>query len=139
MSYDSHILQEAWQGNLTTLPELRLRARLTRAQAADLCGVAPETFRRWCTDRPPNPAAVRLLAVLAGYVPWAGWEGWEVHSGILYPPGYTRNGIGPGQVLAIPFRDQLVTEYQRQLAALRSARGGVREAAAATPPPRSLP
>lgn len=36
MSYDSRILQEAWQGNLTTLPELRLRARLTRAQAVDL-------------------------------------------------------------------------------------------------------
>lgn len=119
MSYDSQILAEAWLGNLTTLPELQLRAGLTRNKAAALCGVSPETYRRWRTDRSPSLAAVRLLAIMAGYVPWPGWDGWEVHNGYLLPPGYTRYGINAGQILAIPFRDQLVTEYRRQLAELR--------------------
>lgn len=134
MSYDSRILAEAWLGDLTTLVELQLRCRLTDAKAAALCGVSPETYRRWRTDRPPNLAAVRLLAILAGYVPWPGWQDWEVHNGHLFPPGYTWHGITPGQILAIPFREQLVTEYQRQLTALR-ADPGAGTGAAATPGP----
>jgi len=119
MSGYSTLLAEAFQGNLTTLPELQLYCRYTDRQAARMCCVSAETYRRWRGDRTPNPTAIRLMAILAGYVPWPGWDGWEVHNGSLFPPGYRRHGINPGQILAIPFREQLVTEYQRQLTALR--------------------
>jgi hypothetical protein len=137
MSYDSSILQEAYQGNLTTLPELQLRCRLTDVSAANLCHVSPETYRRWKRDRLPNPTAVRLMAILAGYVPWPGWDGWEVHNGYLFPPGYVDRGITPGQILATPFREQLLSLYQRQLTELRQSQGaaapGRDEPAAAAP------
>jgi hypothetical protein len=119
MSDISSLLVEAYQGNLTTLSALQLCCRFTDRQAARMCCVSPETYRRWRRDRVPNPTAIRLMAILAGYVPWSGWDGWEVHNGSLFPPGYCRHGIRPGQILAIPFREQLVTEYQRQLAVLR--------------------
>lgn len=53
---------------------------------------------------------MRLPAILAGYVPW---EGWEVHNGYLFPPGYRRGGIRPGEFFAVVFYRQQVAEYQR--------------------------
>lgn len=79
-------LRDAWLGDLTTLRTLQLLCRYTNAEAAALCGVSVETYRRWRTDRRPTLAAVRLLSVMAGYVPWRGWSGWEVHFDGLYPP-----------------------------------------------------
>lgn len=104
-------------GNLPTLRELQLVAGLSTSDAARLCMVSPETFRRWLADRRPNRTASRLLSVMAGYVPWQGWDGWEVHNGVLFPPGYSRGGIRPGDILALPFTLQLLTEYRRQLKA----------------------
>lgn len=71
----SELLADGWAGDLTTLPYLQLLTGLSDLQAAQICAIAPETYRRWRTDRRPNAAAVRLLAVTAGYVPWRGWEG----------------------------------------------------------------
>lgn len=128
MSYDSTILADAYQGNLTTLRELQLRLQVTEPQAAALCCVSPETYRRWIRDRTPNPTAVRLMAILAGYVPWPGWQDWEVHNGHLFPPGFTRYGLRPGHILAIPYQNQLVSLYQRQLRELRAGSGPARMA-----------
>ncbi|MBI4005551.1 MAG: hypothetical protein HY356_02680 [Gammaproteobacteria bacterium] len=69
-------LQEAYAGKLTKLGYLHTIAGLNDTAAADFCFVSPHTYRRWRTDRKPNPCAVRLLAILAGYVPWSGWEKW---------------------------------------------------------------
>ncbi len=102
-------------GNLTTLNDLQQLCGFSLHEAADACLVSPETFRRWRSDREPNPTAVRLLAILAGYVPWPGWQGWEVHRGLLFPPGYRRGGIGPGDIYAMPFERQLLAELKRQL------------------------
>ena len=109
------ILQDAFSGNPTTLREVQLVAGLSNEDASRFCLVSPETYRRWCTDRKPNPTALRLMAIRAGYVPWSGWSGWEVHQGTLFPPGYSRHGIGPGDILALPFTLQLVSELQRQV------------------------
>ena len=124
MSYDSRILVDAFQGDLTTLAELQLRCGFSDHRAAAMCCVSPETYRRWRSDRTPNPTAIRLLAILAGYVPWSGWSGWEVHNGRLFPPGYTRHGIGPGDVLAVHYQNQLLDLYRRQLRASRPDREG---------------
>ena len=109
------ILQEGFKGNLTTLRELQLVAGLSTEDAARVCMVPKNTYRRWRGDRTPNPTALRLLSIMAGYVPWHGWDGWEMHNGVLFPPGYSRNGIRPADILALPFTLQLLAEYRRQL------------------------
>jgi len=113
MRHGTALLQDGYLGNLPTLRELQLFAGLGTKHAAAACLVSPETFRRWRSDRRPNPTATRLLAILAGYVPWRGWAGWEVHNGLLFPPGYSRHGIAPGDIMALPFTLQLLGEYRR--------------------------
>ncbi|TCT23861.1 hypothetical protein [Thiobaca trueperi] len=71
-------------------------------------------------DGNPDPTALRLLAILAGFVPWSGWHGWEVHNGYLFPPGYVRGGILPSEFFALVFYRQQVSEYQRLHAQLKA-------------------
>jgi hypothetical protein len=82
--------------------------------------VAPRTYRRWRSEGNPPPAALRLLAVLAGFVPWDGWDRWEVHRGLLFPPGYRRGGISPGDIYALVFLHQLVSAYREENVRLRA-------------------
>ena len=96
-----------------------VEANLTNQQAADFVGVSQETYRRWRTDRKPNVAAVKLMSVMAGKLPWTGWENWEVHNGLLFPPQYTK-GISPGQIMAIPYQRQLVAELERRVRQFKS-------------------
>ena len=63
---------------------------------------------------------MRLLAILAGFVPWDGWHGWEMHRSCLFPPGFSKGGISPGDFHALIFWRQLVGELQRQNAALEA-------------------
>jgi transcriptional regulator with XRE-family HTH domain len=120
MSYHSQFLEDAYLGDLTTLHQLQFRCRHTNEQAAKALSVSPHTYRRWLLDRKPNPTALRLYAILAGYVPWRGWEDWEMHNGYLFPPGFVKNGISPGDWQATVFLNQLVTEYRRKIDLLES-------------------
>lgn len=107
----SELLRAPFTGNLPepsrTLRELQLLAGRSDSGAARLLAISPQTFRRWRSDRPPNPTAIRLLAIHAGHVPWPGWHGWEVHGGLLFPPGSAR-GLAPAQVEAVPWLMALV-------------------------------
>lgn len=76
------------------------------------------TYRRWRSEGNPDVSAVRLLAILAGFVPWDGWDGWEVHRGCVFPPGYSKGGLTPGDFYAAVFLRQLVSEYRRKNAEL---------------------
>lgn len=109
----SFLLRDAYMGNPTALRGVQVLGGLTNEEAARLCLVSPETFRRWRSDRPANPTAVRLLAVHAGYLPWRGWDGWEMHNGLLFPPGATRRGILPSHIEHLPILLQLLNEYRR--------------------------
>jgi hypothetical protein len=63
------ILQDGFAGDLTTVRYLQLLCGFSLEDAARFCFVAPETFRRWRMDRPPNRAAIRdprRLAAVAG-------------------------------------------------------------------------
>jgi transcriptional regulator with XRE-family HTH domain len=102
-------LRQGYAGDLTTLTTLQNLAGFSTDAAARACMVSPETYRRWRSDRKANPTAVRLLAILAGYVPWPGWDGWEIHNGYLFPPGLSRGGLSPGQVWGYPFSGQLLS------------------------------
>ena len=117
---DAELLAEGFAANSSALRALQQRARLTQAQAAELCGVSPRTYRRWLADENAPAGALRLLAVVAGFLPWSGWEGWEVHQGLLFPPGYARGGIPPGEFFALVFYRQQVTAYQDAHAKLKA-------------------
>lgn len=117
---DAEILSEGFAANPTTFRDLQARCGFSNAQAADACGVALRTYRRWLSEGNPNPGAVRLLAILAGYVPWDGWQGWEVHRGFLFPPGFSKGGILPGEFHALVFLRQLVTAYREDNQRLRA-------------------
>jgi hypothetical protein len=69
------------------------------------------TYRRWSAHGNPHPGAVRLLALLAGFVPFEGWQGWEFDNGCLFPPGYSKNGLTPGDFFALVFQRQLISAY----------------------------
>lgn len=117
---EADLLAEGFAANLTVLRALQQRLRMSAEQAATACLVSPRTYRRWLASGRPDPTAVRLLAILAGYVPWVGWEGWEVHGGYLFPPGYARGGIPPGEFFALVFYRQQVSAYQDAHAQLKA-------------------
>ncbi len=112
---EDEFLSQGFAANLATLHALQFRCRLTNDAAAALCGVSVRTYRRWLATGNPNAGAVRLLSILAGYVPWDGWQGWEVHQGLFFPPGYRRNGIAPGEFLALPFYRQSISAYRERV------------------------
>jgi len=109
-----NLLTQGYLGNMRVLPEWQRRLQITNQRAAQICGVSPATYYRWKHDRKPNLAAVKLLAILAGYVPWPGWENWEMDNGYLFPPGFSKNGISPGDWHALVFQYQLVSELRRK-------------------------
>jgi len=111
----TELLQAGYQGNLTTPRDLQRLARLSTAEAAALCFVSKQTYRRWGRDRLANPTALRLLAIHAGYLPWEGWRGWEMHQGYLFPPGFNKGGLGPGDLMVIPFLPCMTTLFQGSL------------------------
>jgi hypothetical protein len=115
VTVSSEYLQAGYLGDLTTLRTLQLLCRFSLNDAARYCGVSPHTFRRWRSDRVPPRSAVRLLAIRAGYLPWPDWAGWEMHNGLLFPPGMTRGGIAPGDVLSMPYLHALIAEQRREL------------------------
>jgi hypothetical protein len=69
---EEEFLAEGFAANLSTLHALHFRCRLSNHQAAALCGVSARSYRRWLATGTANAGAVRLLAILAGYVPWGG-------------------------------------------------------------------
>lgn len=107
------LLRDAFMGNLTTFRALQFRAGMSDEQTARALLVSPETVRRWRSDRKPNPTALRLMAILAGYVPWPHWDGWEVHNGALFPPGFNRHGFEPGHLYALPYTFAQRREFRR--------------------------
>ena len=109
------LLAEGYLANLHTFHALHHALQLTPDQGAAACLVSSSTYRRWLRTDQPSPTAVRLLAILAGHMPWADWSGWVMHRGLLYPPGFSRHGISPGDISALPFLRQLLGEYERQV------------------------
>jgi hypothetical protein len=115
VTVSSEYLQAGYLGDLTTLRTLQMLCRFSLDDAARYCGVSPHTFRRWRSDRVPPRGAVRLLSIRAGYLPWPDWAGWEMHNGLLFPPGMTRGGIAPGDVLSMPYLYALIADQRREL------------------------
>jgi hypothetical protein len=110
MSYDSLFLSRACHGDLSVFGQIVYRCRMTPGQVADYCMVSPETVRRWIRTRKPNPAALKILAIKAGYLPWESWEDREMHNGYLFLPGQVTHAV---------FIHQINLEVKRQNPVLR--------------------
>lgn len=115
----AQLLASGYAGNLSVLRQLQQLLGLTNEQAAEICLVSPHTYRRWLRDRKPNPTAIRLMAISAGYFPWIGWQGWEMHNGYLFAPSQSRHGITPSEVMSTYFLQQLNAEYKLRLTEFR--------------------
>ena len=115
--YDfSETLFRAYSGDLTAFGQIVYRCRLHHpAKLAEYCMISTETARRWLRTGKPNKAALKLLAVKAGYLPWSGWKNWEMDNGYLFQPGFTRYGIESGDIVALPFTMQLQSEYKKMI------------------------
>ena len=93
---------------------LRLDAGLSVSRTAEYLGVTVRTVQRWRKSEAPDWAG-SMLRIHAGHLPWEGWEGWQIDNGYLFPPGFTRHGISPGDISALPFLYQLLAEYKAQV------------------------
>ena len=97
-----------------TFEECRYDAGLSVPGTAEYLGVTVRTVQRWRKGGAPD-WALFMLRVRAGHMPWPGWEGWQIDNGYLFPPGFTRHGISPGDISALPFLYQLLAEYKAQV------------------------
>lgn len=81
-----------------------------------LCRVSIHTARRWKkSGRVPGPHARVLELLIAGHLGALGstWSGWSVRGADLVTPEGWR--VSPGEIRAIPYRDELVRELRRAL------------------------
>jgi hypothetical protein len=98
------LLDDGWTGKLPSLGYVQTVAGLSNSDAAKLCGVSPETYRRWRTDRKPPLYAWRLLTIMAGYVPWTGWEHWFYNRfDQTLNKHDLKDGFAPGQIWEFVF------------------------------------
>lgn len=95
------------------LAELLMRCRLSSSEAAEFLGVTLRSLQRWRHSGGPVWVG-HLLRYRAGDPPWQGWEGWQFGDGVAYPPGYVAE-VTPGQIMAVPFRLQLIADLKRQV------------------------
>ncbi len=113
-------LQDAYHGDKNRLSNVQRRLKLSNHEAAHALGVSVRTYRRWLKDKSIPKYALKLMAVMAGYCPWPGWKEWECRNGELFPPGFYRNGISPGEWQSTIFIHQLNSELNRKNANLKS-------------------
>lgn len=102
-----------------SLRDLARQSNLPHDQLAAQLGIAPRTLRRYLDqDQAPAPVA-RLLAVLAGALPWPGAERWQYCRGRLFyredPDGIALDEL-PGVRYALLERDALRREVERMRA-----------------------
>lgn len=95
------------------LEDLRVECGFGCRDAAEHLGVSLPTWFRWRQQGAPD-WALRLLRIQAGYPPWDGWDGWSFRNGELWPPGY-RQPVTPGQVMAVPYRLQIIAALKRRI------------------------
>ena len=115
MSYERDFLYCCFNGNTDYLPNLLRHLRKDDGQIAQMLYLSPHTIRRWrLGDRKANPSAVKLLAILAGYMPWPGWQGWECENGYIFPPGWHKNGILPNEFFAVGYYRDLYKQFQKR-------------------------
>jgi len=107
---------------MNDLIDLRITARLTTQEAAELFRVDRRTWRRWENGTHGAPAAVYIaLRLLCGYLDPLGAIGWRMLSGSLYGPEGLRYEIN--EIRALPLRYALIAELRRENRQLKQQLG----------------
>jgi hypothetical protein len=94
---------------------------ISKAKAADLCGVDRRTWRRWESGQTYMPRAVWgwFQAATGGGFAAGGpkWDGWNFYRGEICTP----EGISfkPGEIRSIPFLFRQIHDYERTTEELR--------------------
>lgn len=91
----------------------------SREQAAAWLGLSTRTILRY--DTAPHTwicPVYRAYRLRAGYLEELGreWEQWRIVRGRIYWPG-DRYGLSPGEIMAISFERQRISELERRLRA----------------------
>lgn len=120
MHHISQTLQDAFETQNVSVKDLMQLARMDLDSTAQALHVSKESIRRWIRTGDPNPTAIKLLSILAGYVPWENWNGWEVHGGYLFAPGQTRRGVKPWHIEQVSFVVDYNLTLQKELEQLRN-------------------
>lgn len=98
------------------LYDARRNARLTKLQAADLCGIHRTSYERQEKgDSRVNVTVYRLILSRAGWLP-APFEGWSIGQGKLWTPEGV--ALDPGEIKALPYYYAMIAELKRRLAQL---------------------
>lgn len=116
----THILTEAYETQNVSMRSLMLLSGMNLEQTSKALHVSIESLRRWERSGKPNPTASKLLAILAGYIPWANWRGWEMHGSTLFAPGQRRNGMTSAMIENMIIQIQLKELYEEENQQLRS-------------------
>jgi transcriptional regulator with XRE-family HTH domain len=96
------------------LYDARRNARLTPAQAADLCGIHRTTYERQENGKSRvNVTVYRLILTRAGWLP-APLEGWSIGQNKLWTPEGV--ALDPGEIKALPYYYAMIAELKRRLA-----------------------
>jgi hypothetical protein len=120
MSFNNEFMYNGFHGDKSTLSAICARCGFDESKAADYVHTSIPNFNKWLRDNSANPTALKLLAIRAGQMPWPEWEGWEIHKGHLFPPGFTRNGLSPGDIHSVIFLKQLVSEQRKTISRLKN-------------------
>lgn len=120
------MLREGFEGRNQSLAPLMLLAGLNQLATAEFLQVNVRTLHRWETTGRPDPTASKLLAVMAGFLPWPDWVGWEMHTGCLFAPGQHRRGMDASRIenmiIINELNDTLKRDNERLQAELDQAR-----------------
>jgi len=100
---------------MASLRELRIRARLSRADCRLFFRVSESTWRRWENGygKIPNAVIIALDALSGDLSRFSKWEGWTVTETEIYSP----EGIGyrPADLRCIPLLHAQIAELKREL------------------------
>lgn len=89
---------------------------LSATALARAANVSVQMARRWKRrGRIPRGYRQLLELLLLGYLGAVSkdWRGWMLRGGKLWSPEDT--GFSPGEIRAIPYREELIAELRRQL------------------------
>jgi len=114
---------------LTNPRELMTMIPMGVKDAAEFCQVSTHTFRRWLSDKKPNPCAMRLLAIYTGYIPWPGWADFMYcHADKKIYHKDLKDGFSTDDLMALHWLRQEVDYLRREVAKQREKEKAYQEA-----------
>lgn len=95
------------------LKDARMNARLSKEEAAQLCGLHRTTYcRQESGDSRVSVTAYRLLLARGGWLP-PPFEGWKITQNMLWTPENV--GYEPGEIQALPYMHAVIAELSSRL------------------------